>query len=45
MIGVWDENEDHTKANAKWSKIAQKVDTIELAVNALSSDGNITEAL
>lgn len=45
MIGVWDENEDHTKSNAKWSKIAQKVDTIELAVNALSSDGNITEAL
>ena len=44
-IGVWDENEDHTKSNAKWSKITQKVDTIELAVNALSSDGNITEAL
>lgn len=34
-IGVWEENEAHTKLNAKWSKIAQSVDSVTTRVAAL----------
>lgn len=35
MIGVWEENEAHTKLNAKWSKISQSLDNITARVQAL----------
>jgi hypothetical protein len=34
-IGVWEENEAHTKLNAKWSKITQDVSNITARVSAL----------
>ena len=42
-IGVWSRNNDVTKT--QWSTIVQKVDTIQLAVDAISSGGDLTEAL
>ena len=34
-IGVWEENEAHTKLNAKWSKIAQSVDSVTMLVRVV----------
>lgn len=42
-IGVW--ARDNGITSTQWSTLSQKVDSIEIAVNAMSSDGNITEAL
>lgn len=40
MLGVWEENESHTKLNAKWSKISQSLDTITARVSALELNSN-----
>lgn len=45
MIGVWDENEAHTLANAKWSKLVQRVSSLEGTVNTIQTNGIDQEAL